>query len=136
MDDLSGDGGNDLIIGGTGIGNTLSGGDGDDRIVGSDEGALDDPDFSDAVRFGDYIFGGAGNDEIFGLGGADYIDGGDDEDRIDSGIGADEVHGGAGNDWIFAGHGRGDLIRGGDDATKSMAPTMRRTTSTARRGTM
>jgi Ca2+-binding RTX toxin-like protein len=75
------------------VGDTLQGGDGADQIIGSDEGA-EDPDFSDAVRFGDYIDAGLGADNVWGLGGADFIQGGDGNDVLD---------GGAGDNIILAG---------------------------------
>ena len=112
-DILNGNDGDDLLIAGTGVGDVLNGNAGADRIIGSDEGALTDPDFLDGTPFGDVIDGGPGNDMIFGLGGADLIRGGTGDDEIDSGIGADRVEGDDGDDWIFAGHGLGDLVMGG-----------------------
>ncbi|MCB2043399.1 MAG: right-handed parallel beta-helix repeat-containing protein, partial [Rhodoferax sp.] len=121
VDFISGGAGNDLIVAGGGVGNMLLGGAGDDVIYGSPDGADNDPDFNDAIRFGDLIDGGAGDDEIHGLGGADDILGGDGNDWIDAGAGNDRVQGGAGADLIY-GHLGNDLIYGftvsgvGDDA--------------------
>ena len=58
------------MLAGTGVGDVLNGDDGDDQIVGSDEGGNSDPNFDDATRFGDVINGDAGNDVIDALGGA------------------------------------------------------------------
>jgi parallel beta-helix repeat protein len=112
-DTLSGGSGEDYLFAGAGIGDALSGDAGDDYLVGSDDGADSDPDFFDAVFFGDRLDGGTGDDVIFALGGADYVLGGDDDDRIDTGLGADYVLAGLGDDWVFAGHGSGDLVFGG-----------------------
>ena len=116
-DELHGGAGNDLLIADSGIGDRLYGQDGDDRLFGSDDGSDVDPDFTDGIRFGDYLDGGAGDDMIWGLGGADEILGGPGNDYIDSGRGADLVRGGDGDDWVFAGRGLGDTIYGdaGDD---------------------
>ncbi len=117
VDQIFGGLGDDLLIAGTGVGDRLFGDEGHDRIFGSDEGNDTDSDFNDSQPAGDYIEGGAGDDQIWALGGADQILGNDGNDRIDSGTGADLVSGGAGDDWIFAGHGSGDFIHGneGDD---------------------
>ncbi|MFM8704188.1 MAG: calcium-binding protein, partial [Planctomycetia bacterium] len=72
-DTIAGLGGDDLLVAGRGVGDSLSGGDGDDVIYGSPDGADADPNFNDLVRFGDVIDGGAGNDRIWGQGGADAI---------------------------------------------------------------
>ncbi len=114
VDMIYGEDGNDLVMAGTGVGDQLFGGNNDDHLIGSDEGADTDPNFNDATYFGDVIDGGAGNDWIEGLGGADNLQGGEGDDAIDSGVGADLVHGGNGNDDIFAGHGLGDTIFGDD----------------------
>ena len=92
------EGGNDSI----GIRNSvtqttmLDGGDGNDRIVGSQQR--------------DVILGGRGNDRIDGRNGNDRIDagagndhaqGGNGDDGLQGGIGDDTLHGGAGNDTIL-----------------------------------
>lgn len=117
IDSLHGNDGDDRIYAGTGIGDALFGGRGNDLIAGSDEGSVTDPDFSDLILFGDVIFGGEGNDTIFSLGGADFISADDGDDRVDSGAGADFIRGGNGDDVLYAGVGYGDRIEGeaGDD---------------------
>ncbi len=113
VDTLRGGGGDDHLAGGGGVGDSVLGEDGNDQIVGSDDGADVDPNFADAVYFGDIIDGGLGDDTIDALAGADNIDGGEGNDSIDSGTGRDLVHGSGGNDWIFGGVGTfGDQIFG------------------------
>ena len=104
--------GNDVLIAGLGVVNRLDGEEGDDRLVGSDEGT-DDPNLNDTVYFGDILSGGPGNDEIFGLGGADIVDGGTGDDWIDGGAHGDLLRGNAGNDTIYGGHGS-DTLEGDD----------------------
>ncbi|MGD9918022.1 MAG: Hint domain-containing protein [Paenirhodobacter sp.] len=94
---------------------SLSGGGGDDTILGG-AGA-------------DTISGGSGNDTISGGAGADVIDGGAGNDTIDGGTGADTITGGTGNDSILGGadadviriaEGDGtDTIFGGETGTDS-----------------
>ncbi|XZE52908.1 GEVED domain-containing protein [Planctomycetaceae bacterium SH139] len=103
VDLLEGNGGNDRLMAGSGIGDELIGGPGDDILIGSDDGGEVDPDFFDAVRFGDVINGGPGNNRIAGMGGADLIIGGPNDDTIDSGFGKDYVLAGDGDDWIYPG---------------------------------
>jgi Ca2+-binding RTX toxin-like protein len=116
VDFIDGGAGDDLLVADRGVGDTLLGSDGNDRIFGSDEGG-EDPDFTDTARFGDYIDGGAGNDTIYGMGGADRILGDDGNDFIDAGANGDFVFGGSGNDELRAGTGTGDHVNGdtGDD---------------------
>jgi Ca2+-binding RTX toxin-like protein len=79
--------GNDTIDLGHGvIGATVNGGDGNDRIIGTDKA--------------DSITGGAGNDWIFARGGNDVVNGGDGNDVLLGGAGNDTIHGDAGNDLI------------------------------------
>ena len=88
VDDLSGDAGNDEIIGGEGA-DLINGGAGDDTLYGS-----------------------AGNDKISGEADVDLIYGGDDSDFIDAGAGDDTVIGG--NPDGTVGHDGEDTIRGGE----------------------
>ncbi|MCA9185162.1 MAG: hypothetical protein KDA99_06065, partial [Planctomycetales bacterium] len=107
------------MLAGTGIVNTLYGGDGDDQLHGSPDGT-NDPDLFDTIYFGDLLFGDAGNDRIYGSGGADIVDGGDGDDFVDGGShgdllrggnGRDELHGGGGDDWL-EGQAEIDLLYG------------------------
>ncbi len=116
LDVLRGGFGNDLLIAGIGVGKRLYGDEGDDRILGSDDGG-EDGNFLDDVFFGDRIFGGDGNDWIRGLGGADIIDGGAGDDDIDGGVHGDYVLGGTGRDRIAGSFGNDRLFGGADDDT-------------------
>ncbi|WP_460275112.1 calcium-binding protein [Celeribacter sp. ULVN23_4] len=79
----------------------VSGNGGDDVILGSDGEAWD-------VLFGDEgddtIFGRGGFDQIFGDDGDDTLSGGEGGDLIVAGDGSDVVYGGAGDDNIFDGN--------------------------------
>ncbi len=116
VDQLDGGTGDDLLSADAGVGNVLIGGEGNDRIYGSDEGGFD-PDFTDQVWFGDVIDAGDGNDSVWALGGSDYIVAGPGADFIDGGAGADYIRGGDGDDELWAGSGSGDELFGdaGDD---------------------
>ncbi|MEQ1828011.1 MAG: right-handed parallel beta-helix repeat-containing protein, partial [Pirellula sp.] len=105
--------GNDLLVAGAGIVNQLFGDEGDDRLIGSDEGT-DDANLLDATYFGDILSGGDGDDEIRGLGGADDINGDAGDDWIDGGVRSDRIRGGAGRDTLYGAHGR-DRIEGGNE---------------------
>lgn len=82
---------------------TVDGGAGNDTITGTTE-------------WGDYLFGGVGNDSILGGGGNDTIDGGPGNDSIDGGAGDDSIVGGGGTDSILGSDGN-DYI----DCTASAA---------------
>ena len=112
----------------------VNGGEGEDRITGSDQAA-------------DLLYGGPGNDVLDGLGnsgmpdhvdrlagdeGNDVLRGGSGPDSVDGGPGNDDVygddgddylggdadvdalHGGAGDDWLYPGSGDGELLEGGE----------------------
>jgi Ca2+-binding RTX toxin-like protein len=113
VDLIEGNAGNDRLTAGSGIGDWLLGGPGDDVLIGSDDGADSDPDFTDSVRFGDLLDGGPGNNRIAGLGGADTILGGNDEDHVDSGSGKDYVLTFGGDDWIYQGIDGDEFVDGG-----------------------
>ena len=68
---------------------TVSGGDGNDELIGS-EGS-------------DALDGDAGNDRLEGRGGADFLRGGEGNDTVLGGAGNDEIRDGIGNDVIDAG---------------------------------
>ncbi len=101
-----GQGGDDLIVGGTGLdvfkggaGNdTLRGRSGDDRILGG--------------IGNDLIFGGSGLDLLLGQLGDDEIRGGAGVDKIIGNFGVDQIFGGNGADNIFGGFGD-DILHGG-----------------------
>jgi hypothetical protein len=78
------------LFAGDGISNTLKGDQGDDTLVGSDEGS-DDPKPQDNILFGDRLSGDEGDDTIMGLGGSDIIDGGSGNNTIDGGVHTDIV---------------------------------------------
>lgn len=94
---FEGDGGNDLLVGGTGA-ERLLGGDGDDLLRG---GGGDD-----------VLLGGGGDDVLIGGGGDDEADGGDGRDILIGGAGADRLLGGGGDDILIGGYTTYD-----DDAT-------------------
>jgi Ca2+-binding RTX toxin-like protein len=147
VDDLTGGPEDDYINAGNGIGDLLKGEDGNDTIIGSDDGT-DDPDLKDTVFFGDVIDGGPGDDTIESLGGADVIDAGLGNDIIKSGthgdrivagpallvinetdndviyaqLGDDEVEAGAGDDFIEGGDGI-NTIDGGTGVNTINPPT-------------
>lgn len=93
QDTISGGQGNDYLFAGDGISNTLIGDQGDDILVGSDEGS-DDPKPLDNILFGDRLSGDEGDDTIMGLGGSDIIDGGSGTNTIDGGVHTDIVSNG------------------------------------------
>lgn len=105
---LSGGGGNDLLIGSSFM-NLLRGQDGNDTLIGGDGH--------------DFLQGGAGNDQLDGGSGTDGLSGGSGDDSIVGGLGNDTAFGGSGNDSIrgesgadtlFGGAGSDDVDGGAD----------------------
>ncbi|HKB01613.1 MAG TPA: hypothetical protein VKD90_05305 [Gemmataceae bacterium] len=97
-DNLTGGGGNDVIItGADALGDTGRGNDGNDSIVGG----LGD----------DFLFGGKGNDTLTGGLGVNNLDGGAGNDSLTGGSDIDDITGGDGHDVIFGGDGN-DRLRG------------------------
>jgi Ca2+-binding RTX toxin-like protein len=94
---LSGNGGNNHLIGNDSV-NTLDGGGGNDWIEG--RGA------------NDTLIGGSGADQLEGEGGDDLLQGGDDNDVLDGGDGTDTLEGGAGDDQFYE---TGIVTSGGGD---------------------
>lgn len=95
--DIVGSDGAEILLG-TGRGDFIDAGDGDDNIFDG---------------FGDnLVLGGGGDDQIFTGFGNDQIIGGDGDDRIFSGAGDDIIEGSDGDDLIFGGDGD-DTIDGG-----------------------
>ncbi|MBM6596402.1 peroxidase family protein [Microvirga pudoricolor] len=95
----------DLVLQGNARHNRLSGGDGNDSLVG---------------RAGDdRLHGHDGHDKLWGGSGNDRLKGGQGDDRLSGGQGNDRLDGGAGDDRM-AGNGGNDVLRGGagDDVLK------------------
>ncbi|WP_050518464.1 Hint domain-containing protein [Pseudorhodobacter antarcticus] len=115
-DSLSGGAGNDTIYGMDGN-DTINGGVGNDALYGG----LDDDsirgDAGDDTLYGgrgaDTLEGGAGNDLLMGEFGDDLLRGDDGNDTLLGGDGADTLFGGAGNDSLSGGAGN-DSIFGGE----------------------
>jgi Ca2+-binding RTX toxin-like protein len=96
---ISGNDGNDSIIGGTAT-DSLLGGVGNDTIAGAGGS--------------DIVLGGAGNDSLFGhTSGAASLSGGDDDDTIVGNGSSDTLDGGAGADSLF-GNAVAETLLGGD----------------------
>lgn len=134
-DTVEGDGGNDLIYGGTpdgddgsadyldgGWGNdTIYGQGGNDTLIGSQgHDRLYGGDGDDSIEGGteeDSLVGGAGNDTLRGDDGYDTLEGGEGDDLLDGGAHEDTLYGGAGNDTLIGGQGHDRLFGGdGDDS--------------------
>jgi hypothetical protein len=81
------------------VGGIVYGGDGNDRVIGSDQA--------------DAFFGEAGRDTLSGGQGDDFLSGGDGADRLTGGDGADTLWGGAQNDRL-AGQVGDDVLNGGN----------------------
>ena len=88
----------------------LSGGDGNDTLIGS-RGA--DHLFGDAGH--DVLDGGNGNDLLYGGIGNDKLVGGKGADRLSGDDGKDTLKGGGGNDVLMGGSGN-DILKGGKGA--------------------
>ena len=121
-DQLLGGAGNDLLEGGSG-GDIGSGGDGNDRLFA--DALVDTRSFADQqsgtpgnALQGDWLDGGAGDDELVGSA---------DVDAVFGGRGGDRIFAGAGNDFVY-GDGEGAATQlswhrvDNDDATFSLLP--------------
>lgn len=106
IENASGSGGNDILIGNE-VANRLTGNGGNDALFG---GAGDDELFGGAGI--DALFGGTGVDILDGGTGADKLNGGDQGDILNGGAGADILNGEQGADTINGGEGD-DIIDGG-----------------------
>jgi len=127
-DRIYGQGGNDVVEGGNDR-DFISGGDGNDRLIGgrSDAVATNDDDtvFGDGgndVILGDSgiigsvtLLGGAGNDSLVGGAGDDLIYGQAGNDTLEGGQGLDTLVGSQGND-LLSGQDDADSIEGGSGA--------------------
>lgn len=121
-DSLSGGNGADRLFG-QGGNDTLSGGDGADSIVGGEgNDSLLGGDNSDTITGdagNDTISGGNHNDSITGGDGTDSILGGNGADNIDGGDGNDFLNGESGNDIIVGGIGLDTIFGGADNDSLS-----------------
>ncbi|TXI96332.1 MAG: DUF4214 domain-containing protein [Burkholderiaceae bacterium] len=130
--DKVGSGIDELFIGDNTANNIIGSG-GNDRVLGGDgndvisSGSLWDP-----VKLvwlpdlkGDFLDGGAGNDQVYAGPGDDIVIGGAGDDTLQGGSGKDQIEGGDGNDHIESGmfydfvskvwisDSKGDLLSGG-----------------------
>ncbi|HQY88893.1 MAG TPA: calcium-binding protein, partial [Tepidisphaeraceae bacterium] len=112
----TGDGKDTITVDDDVIGVTIDSGNGDDRIIGSDN--------SDFIRAGyrlsfgdtenDYVVANEGNDTVSGDDGNDTITGSAGKDKLYGENGEDRINGGKGNDTIFGGSGD-DRMYGNED---------------------
>ena len=106
-DSMHGEDGDDTLLGGAGY-DGLFGGPGNDYLdAGLDVPAPGESD-ADGLSGGDgddVLLGRAGNDTLAGDAGMDTLLGGSGEDRLEGGPGNDFLDGGAGNDWLYGGSG-------------------------------
>ena len=97
--------GNDLLIAEKDTGQTLSGGNGNDIIIGAAGADTLNGDDNDDLLIGnggdDNLVGGKGNDKLFGGTGTDNLYGGEGDDILDGGTGNDTMVGGTGNDTYY-----------------------------------
>ncbi|GBD42104.1 Leukotoxin [bacterium HR39] len=107
------------------MGGAVSGGEGDDVVVGSDradtiaghggDDVIDGAGGDDVLYGGegaDHVSGGEGNDVLAGDGGNDVLAGDAGNDRLEGGPGDDRLEGGAGDDLAFGDEGP-DVLDGG-----------------------
>jgi hypothetical protein len=115
----------DAVAGVGGAGKRTVGGDGNDRIEGSESSdeIFADPVPADDQGGNDEVWGRSGDDLIRAFGGNNLVYGGpgDDElitadgtDHVEGGPGDDEIQGGRGTDLLIGGPGD-DEVRGGED---------------------
>jgi Ca2+-binding RTX toxin-like protein len=116
---FKGNAGDDYFRNDTSLKSTVSGGDGNDWLVGGSA-----HDFMDGGLGEDYLYGMGGADtlragfdysynEVYGGDGDDLLYGGYGADWLDGMSGNDDVYGNLGNDWLLGGLGDDDLR--GDD---------------------
>jgi Ca2+-binding RTX toxin-like protein len=108
---LSGENGNDTILGSNGN-DTILGGNGNDAVNG---GAGNDSLLGQAGN--DTLAGGLGNDTLSGGEGLDFLTGNEGDDLLDGGAGNDTLRGMDGNDTLL-GQAGDDVLNGmdGDDS--------------------
>lgn len=110
-DQLYGHSGDDLLVGALGN-DRLDGGADDDHLFGGDG---NDWLYGNAGK--DKLDGGDGGDTLLGGNGDDQITAGDGKDRVNAGFGDDTVDGGTGNDRINGLDGKDKLDGGAGDDT-------------------
>ena len=103
-DTYSGGSGNDDYEG-TDSNDTIYGNAGDDDELKGEDGA----DFIDGGAGDDVVKGGKGNDYLVGGSGKDELKGEDGIDKLYGGAGDDELDGGRGNDYLDGGAGEDEL---------------------------
>jgi len=109
--------GNDTLFGGDGVGiDTLDGGSGDDNLYVQTEGSFafgnTGRDYIVSGDLGNYLHGGADDDNLYGNGGDDALSGDSGNDLLFGGSGDDWISGGDGNDRIIGGTGVNVLTGG------------------------
>lgn len=126
-DTLEGDAGDDSLIGGS-RNDTLLGGDNNDTLEGASgddslNGGLGNDsllgDRGNDTEVGDAgddtLLGGSGNDDLNGDANNDSLDGGIGDDSLDGGTGTDQVHGGDGHDHFNTTDDNGQINDDGSD---------------------
>jgi len=117
----TGNGNDTITVGDDVMGVTIDAGDGNDRIIGSDNA-----DYMYAGWGNDYIVANGGNDTVngddgkdtlAGSAGRDKLYGDNDEDRIRGGKGNDTISGGSGDDRLY-GNEDNDSIDGGGNVDR------------------
>lgn len=106
--EISGQAGNDVLVGATGLPSALDGGDGHDSLTGSFAG-----DTLNGGNGNDILSGAGGNDVLSGAGGNDSVSGGSGNDVLLGGAGRDTLLGGTGDDIANGQGGSGDIVDGG-----------------------
>ena len=100
---------------------TITGTDGDDVLVGTEQAdvicGLGGNDILHGRAGNDTLNGGMGNDQLYGGPGADTLRGGKGADRLYGHAGNDTLRGGKGADRLY-GHAGNDTLRGGKGADR------------------
>jgi Ca2+-binding RTX toxin-like protein len=115
-DNIQGNEGDDTLLAGAGTNDMLFGGNGADTLLGGDAAVLRGEEGDDILvgtDFAESFFGGGGNDVVTAAGGNDSISGDADNDVLLGDAGDDSIDGGIGNDVLVGGDGN-DSQTGGD----------------------
>ncbi|WDE02581.1 calcium-binding protein [Thalassomonas actiniarum] len=111
--------GNDLLVAVENKSNSLSGGLGDDVLVGHNGADTLKGGAGHDILVGnsgnDKLDGGSGDDELYGGEGADELRGGEDNDTLEGGSGDDTLYGDAGDDKLYGGEGNDSLYGNGGE---------------------